>query len=196
MCKTTDVNLILNNIAVDTTKELTVDGDDLDQDLDHAFKLLEQERFVKLMNVLKRTILAKVLPLCPKVLNLDNGSLLEMPSETLKNILGDMVHLGEQEPYGILGGTLMVNFGKTEYVTDNSDSVNSSSSFTKVGRFPLNPDITSTFELHLTFYPSTQVKHKVTNLLRRLQGKPPLLVVDQKFNLTKKKLYRSPNHKK
>jgi len=186
------VDLFFNNAAADNTKDSTVvGGDDLNQTLDYAFKLLEQDRLLKLMKVLKRTILTKVLPLCTKVLDFDNGSLLELPSDTLKNILVDMVSFGEQEPYGVMGGTLIVNFSKTEYVMENSDNSNTSLSFTKMGRFPLNPDITSTFELHLTLYPSNHVKNKVANLKRKFQGKPPVTVVDQKFNLTKEKLYRS-----
>jgi len=186
------VDLFFNNAAADNTEDSTVvGGDDLHQTLDYAFKLLEQDRLLKLMKVLKRTILTKVLPLCTKVLDFDNGSLLELPSDTLNNILMDMVSFGEQEPYGVMGGTLIVNFSNTEYVMDNSDNSNTNLSFTKMGRFPLNTDITSTFELHLTLYPSNHVKNKVANLKRKFQGKPPITVVDQKFNLTKEKLYRS-----
>ena len=187
------MNLNLNNTVVNT-KDCSETGDDLDQTLDYAFKLLEQERLLKLMKVLKRTILGKVLPLCTKVLGLDNGSLLELPSKTLKNVLVDMVNLGEQEPYGVQGGTLILYFGNAEYIMDNSDNICNSLSFTRMGRFPLNMYITSTFELHLTIYPSTHLKHKLANLVRKLKGKPPKLVVGEKFTLTKKKLYRSPSH--
>ena len=181
------VDLFFNNPAANNTKDSTVVvGDDLDQTLEYAFKILEQERLLKHKKVLKRTC-----PLCMKVLNFDNGSLLELPSDTLNNILEDMVNFGEHEPYGVMGGTLIVNFSKTEYVMDSSDNSNTCLSFTKMGRFPLNPDITSTFELHLTLYPSNHVKNKVANLKRKFLGKPPVTVVDQKFNLTKKKLYRS-----
>ena len=36
-----------------------------------------------------------------------------------------------------------------------------------------------------------QVKLKLANLLRRIQGKQAKLVVDEKYSLVKKKLYRS-----
>ena len=189
------VNLFINTTAVGTTEDCDDYADDnLDQALDDASKLLEQERSLKLMKILKLIILAQVLPLCTKICDLDNGSLLELPSDMMNNILKDMVNLGEQEPYGVPGGTLVVNIEKTEYVMNNSDNINTSLSLTKIGRFPLNPEITSTFELHLTLFPSTQLKHKFVNLMRKIQGKPPMLVVDQKFTLTKKKLYRSSSH--
>ena len=46
-------------------------------------------------------------------------------------------------------------------------------------------------ELHLTIIPSTKIMHKMTNLFRWIQAKPSILVIDQKFKLLKKKLYRS-----
>merc|ERR1719508_522163 len=61
----------------------------------------------------------------------------------------------------------------------------------KIGRFPLDPTMVSTYELHLTMQPTNQVKLKLANLMRRLQGKKAKLVVDDKFSLVKKKLYRS-----
>lgn len=188
--------LNIDNAVVDTFEEdFTISGDELDQTLDHAFKLLEQERLQKLKKGMKRTIFAKIIPLCNKVLDLDNGSTLELNYDTLDTILVDMINLGEREPYGVLGGTLFVNFGKNEFPSSSENNNSSGLRLTKIGRFPLNTDtrshVTSTFELHLTLYPSTHVKHKMANLMRKMQGKPPLLMVDHNFTLIKKKLYRS-----
>ena len=47
----------------------------------------------------------------------------------------------------------------------------------------------STYQLHLTLQPTNQVKFKLANLVRKLQGKAAKLVVDNKFFLVKKKLY-------
>lgn len=182
----------VSNCSVDAKD--VVSGDDLDLTLEFAFKQFEQERFKSLMQVLKKTMLGKVIPRCTKVLNLDDGSLLDLHTDTLKSVLMDMVNLGEQEPYGVMGGTLIINFGNADSGIGNSDVINNSLSFTKIGRFPLNTSVTSTFELHLTLYPSTHVKHKVGNLIRKLKGRPTKLVVAEKYTLTKKKLYRSASH--
>jgi len=192
MCKPT-MNPALNN-SVDTEVD-NFAGDNLNNSLEDAFKLLEQERLISLMQVLRRTIIAKVIPCCTKVLDLE-GSLLELPGDMLKNMLLDMVHLGEQEPYGVKGGTLILKFGNAEPGIESLENPSETLNFTKIGRFPLNPAVTSTFELHLTLYPSTCVKHKLANFIRKLKGKPCKLVVGDKFSLTKKKLYRSPSHVK
>ena len=157
-------------------------NDNLDKMLDETFKLLEQEQMENLTQALNNHFLSKVLPLCVKVLDLELGSLLDLPGETLQQILCMMVFLGEKEPYGVKGGTLVVNFG---FESSNSDNKSM-----RIGRFPLRPDITSTFELHLTMHPSTLVKHQMANWLEKFQRKPQRIVIDKNFVLTKKKLYR------
>ena len=187
------MNHVSNNS--DDAKDVVFVGDNLDLSLEVAFKQFEQERLNSLMQVLKKTMVGKVIPrCCSKVLGLDDGSLLDMPTDTLKSVLLDMVNLGEQEPYGIMGGTLILNFGNADCGSGNSDVINNSLSLTKIGRFPLNTSVVSTFELHLTLYHSTHVKHRVANLIRKLKGKPTKLVVGDKFTLIKKKLYRSASH--
>ena len=120
---------------------------------------------------------------CSKVLELGPMITLDLPTPTLQQILNQMIILAEREPYGVRGGTLVVMF---------SPSTTSPSTHpTKIGRFPLDPTTVSTYELHLTLQSTNQVKLKLANLVRRLQGKKVMLVVDNKFTLVKKKLYRS-----
>jgi len=165
--------------------------------LDAAFDLFEKERILDLTKVVKKKMIESVIPCCTKVLDLDsNGSLFEIPSGLLDNLCKDLIHLGEQEPYGVLGGTLILNFGSV--VDDDAEikegNEDHSVKFIKIGRFSLNPDVISTFELHLTMFPSNKVKHKLANLARKLQGKPSKIVVGESYILVKKKLYRSPSH--
>ena len=95
------------NFASNINEENT--GDNLDKMLDEAFKLLEQDQKENLTQALNNHFLSQVLPLCVKVLDLELGSLLVLPGETLQQILCRMVSLGEEEPYGVKGGTLVVN---------------------------------------------------------------------------------------
>ena len=120
---------------------------------------------------------------CWKVLELGPFVTLNMPTPILNQVLTKMVLLAEREPYGVRGGTLVVMFSPPPTSTNTSPI--------KIGRFPLDPTMVSTYELHLTLQPTNQVKLKLANLLRRLQGKQAKLVVDDKFTLVKKKLYRS-----
>ena len=161
-----NMNIFTRNINADTPDDTDYE-DKLGLTLDDAFKQLHQEQ---------------VFPLFMKFVHLEHGSLLQLPCETLDKILLDMVTLGEEEPYGVMGGTLVAH-----YVHRNSGKMNKS---TRIGLFSLKPDITSTFELQLTLYPSTDVKHKIANLIEKIQGKSNKLVIDQKFMLSKKKLYR------
>ena len=120
---------------------------------------------------------------CSKVLELGPMITLDLPTPTLQQILNQMIILAEREPYGVRGGTLVVMFSPS--------TTSPSTPPTKIGRFPLDPTTVSTYELHLTLQSTNQVKLKLANLVRRLQGKKVMLVVDNKFTLVKKKLYRS-----
>lgn len=158
--------------------------DTFNQSLDDAFQHLEKERLAALMKILKRTLMNQVLYRCSKVLELGPMITLELPSPTMHQILNQIIILAEREPYGVRGGTLVVMFSPSTTST-------STTTLTKIGRFPLDPTTVSTFELHLTLQSTNQVKLKLANLVRRLQGKKAMLVVDNKFTLVKKKLYRS-----
>ena len=144
-----NMNIFTSNINADTADDTDFE-DKLGLTLDDAFKQLHQEQLEKLTKLLEGFFYTKVFPLFMKFVHLEHGSLLQLPCETLDKILVDMVTLGEEEPYGVMGGTLVVH-----YVHRNSGKMNKS---TRIGLFSLKPDITSTFELHLTLYHSTDVK--------------------------------------
>lgn len=152
------------------------------QSLDDAFQHLEKERLAALFKILTRT-LNQVIYRCSKVLELGPQIMMDLPTPTLENILNQMVLLAEREPYGVRGGTLVVMFSPLPALSNTAPI--------KIGRFQLDPTTVSTYELHLTLQPSNQLKLKLANLVRRLQGKAAKLVVDEKFSLVKKKLYRS-----
>jgi len=150
-----------------------------DCSLENAFLHLEKEKLAALMEILTRT-LNQVLLRCSKVLELQNTTCLDLPKKTLDEILTKIILLAEREPYGVRGGTLVVLFS----FSPGQPSV-------KIGRFQLDPSKVSTYELHLTLHCLDHMKLKFKNLLRKLQGKPQKLVVDDDFSLVKKKLYRS-----
>ena len=125
-----------------------------------------------------------VITRCSKVLELGPDMKMELPKSTLNKILKQLVNLGESEPYGVRGGTLVVMFC-------SSSSTQSSLAPVKIGKFPLDPQTVSTYELHLTIKSTNQLKLKVANILRRIQGKNGRLIVDEDYCLEKKKLYRS-----
>jgi len=150
---------------------------------DLCLQFIEEKRLAALLDLLIRTLKRQVVNRCCKVLELGPEKTLDISTETLSSIASQIVILAEREPYGVRGGTLVVMFGPP------LSSPNSKSE--KIGKFPLDPSVVSTYELHLTLRPIEQIKLKLTNLVRRLQGKKGKVVVDEKFTLEKKKLYRS-----
>jgi len=154
-----------------------------DEDQNAVFQFFEEERLRSLLDILTRTIHG-VITRCSKVLELGPDMKMELPKSTLNKILKQLVNLGESEPYGVRGGTLVVMFC-------SSSSTHSNLAPVKIGKFPLDPQTVSTYELHLTIKSTNQLKLKVANILRRIQGKNGRLIVDDDYCLEKKKLYRS-----
>jgi len=152
-------------------------------ELEDLFELLEKERLAALIEMLAGTIFKRVLAQTRKVLELEGD--LELSPVTLSLILRSIVQLAENEPYGVRGGTLVVLF------SPSPSSSKGSSSPVKVGTFPLDSGKVATFELHLHLTPLNNTMQKISNLARRMTGKPDKIVIDHKFSITKKKLYRS-----
>jgi len=184
--------------SVDKATDVSVDVDDVNgksfDDIEIAFELFEKERLLDLSNEVKKTMRERIIPRCTKVLSLGSGSSVEVSEDTLDNVVSELVLLGEQEPYGVMGGTLILNYGSI--LKEKSEKGNESQipKIVKLGKFPLGLGLASTFELHLTLYPSNHVKHKLVNLIRKLKGEPTKMVICERFTMTKKKLYRSPSH--
>ena len=156
-------------------------------DLNEAFKFIEKERDCCLREALRTLLLSKVIPECSTNMSLDN--VLMIPDETVDAIIGDMINLGEQEPYGVNGGTIVVHFGNSEKDLAELSKKENNNFQEIVGKFKVNPNTITTFQLHLTLIPSTNMKHKMMNLMRRFQAKTPIMVADQKFKLSKHCLY-------
>jgi len=150
--------------------------------LDELFKDLEMERLADFVNRMTR-FMKQVLTRCSKVLDLGSSTILSLPAPIMNRIVKQMVVLAEEEPYGVRGGTLVVMFSPPQTSPTHPTL--------KIGRFPMDPTVVSTYELHLTLQEACPVKLKLANLFRKLQGKAAKMVVDEKFGLVKKKLYRS-----
>jgi len=179
--------------ATDVVDVDDVNGKSFD-DIDSAFELFEKERLLHLSNEVKKTMREKIIPRCAKVLSLGSGSSVEVSEDTLNNVVSELVLLGEQEPYGVMGGTLILNYGSILKEKSEKGKESQVPKIVKIGKFPLGLGLASTYELHLTLYPSNHVKHKLVNLIRKLKGEPLKTVICERFTMTKKKLYRSPSH--
>jgi len=143
---------------------------------DDVFQYLQEERLSALLSALTGTLMKQVVRSMAKVMEVGEVS---VPPTTSRMLLQEMVRLGEREPYGVRGGTLVVLF---------VDRLGHSH---RIGQFPLDPATISTYELQLALYENTQIKVKLAKLVRRLSGQPQQLEVDTHFQLRKKKLYRS-----
>jgi len=155
------------------------------QDMWETFeKLWLETRLKTLITTLEGTVFKKVLARCRKVLELE-GDLIVDPV-TLCAICTKIITMAEQEPYGVRGGTLVVSF---------SSRPNDKLAPLKIGMFPLDKVTVPTFELHLTLQATSSVTDRIKlslrNLVRKMGGKPTQMVVDPKFDLNKKKLYKS-----
>jgi len=130
------------------------------------------------------TLFRQVMSRCRRVLGLEGALVAE--AAVVQAIVASLVGLSESEPYGVRGGTLVVLFNPAPRTANPP---------VKVGRFPLGSGAVPTFELHLTLQVSTAVTARIrrglANLVHKLGGKPAQVRVDPKFQLTKKKLYRS-----
>jgi len=172
-----------NNDAGVVVEDIDFETNDISQGLDDLFNEFEKKRIAGLMKILSRTM-KQVLFSCAKVLDLGSHTTMNLPIPVMNHILNQMVILAEQEPYGVKGGTLVVMFSPPSTSPTSPAPV-------KIGRFPFNPNMVSTFELHLTLQRNCTFKVKLANIVRKVQGKAMKLVLSDKFSLEKKKLYRS-----
>jgi len=144
--------------------------------MENMFENLEQERLKELLSALSNSLLKQVLRRISKVLEI--GEVFLSPIAASK-IIKELVYQGEREPYGVRGGTLVVLF---------CDRLGKQ---TKMGKFPLDAYTNSTYEMHLTIHQDTNIKVKMENLVRKMTGLEPIMMLAPEFKLEKRKLYRS-----
>lgn len=146
------------------------------EDVHDVFLDLEQERLAQLLTALRSSVFRQVLRRVEKVAERDEVAI---PPATTVAILQELVAQGEREICGVRGGTLVVQF------TDRAGKVH------KIGRFPLDPYTTSTYQLHLHLRENANFKTSVENLVRKMSGHGPLTLISPNYTLEVKKLYRS-----
>jgi len=153
-------------------------------DWGEVFDQLRRKELQTLGNRLKCTVFKQVIGRCKR--SLGTGKEVIIDASTINAIFSSVVALSESEPYGIRGGSLVVLFAPTPSSKDTP---------LKIGHFPMDPSTVTTFELHLTIQASmavtTRVCQTLTNLVRKIGGKPTQVHIDPKFKLIKKKLYRT-----
>lgn len=167
----------LLSMAYEISCPFTITSHIDDNDDFHQYRLqIQKQRLESLVSILEKAVMKVVMNSTAKVMEVDN---VLMSSTAITTLLKDIVELGESEPYGVRGGTLVVMFvdrlGKTH----------------KIGNFALDPTTISTYELHVKLIEDEHVKVKLAALIRRLSGRSQQLIVDSHFQLKKKKLYRS-----
>lgn len=153
-------------------------------DWGEVFDQLRKKELQTLGNRLKCSVFKQVIGRCKK--SLGAGKEVVIDASTINAIFSSVVALSELEPYGVRGGSLVVLF---------APAPNSKDTPVKIGHFPMDPSIVTTFELHLTIQASmavtTRVRQTLTNIVRKIGGKPTQVHIDPKFKIIKKKLYRS-----
>ena len=155
-----------------------VQTEDTSDNIDQVMELMRRERRANLVLDLHNIFKTQIFLLFKKILSLETEAEIVLDQRTLDSLVSDMIKLGDQEPGGVRGGALVVNF------------VNVSQEMLRVGKFLLGTDTTPTFELHLTLRSSTNVLHRMANLVKRMQSRPAEMFLDEKYKLEKRKLYR------
>ena len=139
-------------------------------------------RKVNLVLNLRHIFKSEIFSIAKNTLALEAGAAIVLDERTLDTIVSDIIRLGDREPGGVRGGALVVNFVN---MSQDTKVVN-------IGEFSLGTDIdtTPTFELHLTLRSSTNILHRMANLVKRMQARPAMIFLDEKYKLEKRKLYR------
>ena len=143
--------------------------------LDERQRIIDEERIEEVKEKLHEMFIEIVLPKCARNLNLEPCSEIEVSDECLNAIVDEIVELGDHEVCGVNAGDLIVKYGINEPE--------------QIGKFRISQNNISTFELHLSLAPANKIKQKIINLVRKLKGKPSVLMIAQKFTLTKKQLF-------
>lgn len=102
-----------------------------------------------------------------------------LPSNLLVRISRDVLRLAENEPCGLRGCTLFVNFEGTQECR-------------RIGTIKCDPNTVSTFEVYLTLKQDSSPWHNfLPRFIQNLTRGGGTVVISQGYTLEKKKLYRS-----
>jgi len=108
---------------------------------------------------------------------------------TLSDAVHQILHLSEEEPYGVRGATIIVAIKHA----DNDDGKNGDANggVHTVGNIAVDKDTVSTFKLILVLEEQKRLGVSIKNWMQLLTGSRPDHVIGPRFTLRKEKLYRS-----
>ncbi|XP_034230325.1 protein charybde-like [Thrips palmi] len=101
-----------------------------------------------------------------------------LPADLLPRVARDVVRMAENEPCGLRGCTLFINF-ETEQVCR------------RLGQVKCDPNTVSTFELFLTLKQDSSSWHSILPQFLKNLTRGRTIMLSPGFTLEKKKLYRS-----
>ncbi|XP_021925272.1 protein charybde-like isoform X3 [Zootermopsis nevadensis] len=101
-----------------------------------------------------------------------------LPADLLPHIARDVLRMAENEPCGLRGCTLFINF-ENDHVCR------------RIGTIKCDPSTVSTFELFLTLKQDSSSWHSLLPQFLKNLTRGGTIMISQGFTLEKKKLYRS-----
>ncbi|KAJ9591960.1 hypothetical protein L9F63_001472 [Diploptera punctata] len=101
-----------------------------------------------------------------------------LPSDLLPRVARDVLNMAENEPCGLRGCTLFINFETDQMCR-------------RIGTIKCDPNTVSTFELSLTLKQDSSTWHSLLPQFLKNLTKGGTIMISQGFTLEKKKLYRS-----
>lgn len=101
-----------------------------------------------------------------------------LPADLLPRIARDVLRMAENEPCGLRGCTLFINFENDQVCR-------------RIGAIKCDPNTVSTFELYLTLKQDSSSWHSLLPQFLKNLTRGGTIMISQGFVLEKKKLYRS-----
>ncbi|PSN58152.1 hypothetical protein C0J52_01043 [Blattella germanica] len=101
-----------------------------------------------------------------------------LPADLLPRVARDVLSMAENEPCGLRGCTLFINFETDQMCR-------------RIGTIKCDPNTVSTFELFLTLKQDSSSWHSLLPQFLKNLTKGGTIMISQGFTLEKKKLYRS-----
>ncbi|XP_069699961.1 protein charybde-like isoform X2 [Periplaneta americana] len=101
-----------------------------------------------------------------------------LPADLLPRVARDVLRMAENEPCGLRGCTLFINFENDQVCK-------------RIGMIKCDPRTVSTFELYLTLKQDSSSWHSLLPQFLKNLTRGGTIMISQGFTLEKKKLYRS-----